>query len=174
MIFMIGLLTCCKTHQSVIEKSTTIAVDTTAINQVATKDSTSLNAKIDSIIIEDYAVDRSELTTDGQNDLKNLHGNKKRNDTSQKESIPLKRKTKVYGVNLSGTSLSINDSLNKKMAHQATTKSEIKQKTPIQTTTWSKIIFVIVGITLLLFAGYVVWKKCGTVVPQSNFQKRAK
>jgi hypothetical protein len=154
MIFMIGLLTCCKTHQSVIEKSTTIAVDTTAINQVAAKDSTSLNAKIDSIIIEDYAVDRSELTTDGHN----LHGNKKRNDTSQKESIPLKRKTKVYGLNLSGTSLSINDSLNKEMTHQATTKSEIKQKTPIRTTTRSKIIYVLIGITLLLFAGYVVWK----------------
>jgi hypothetical protein len=133
MIFMIGLLTCCKTHQSVIEKSTTIAVDTTAINQVAAKDSTSLNAKIDSIIIEDYAVDRSELTTDGhQNPAK--HGNKKRNDTSQKESIPPKRKMKIYGVNLSSTWLSINDSLNKEMTHQATTKNEIKQKTPIRTT----------------------------------------
>ena len=106
---MISLLTCCKTHQSVIEKSTTIAVDTTAINKVAAKDSALLNAKIDSIIIEEYAVDRSELTTDGQNDLKNLHGNKKRNGTSQKESIPPKRKTKNYGVNLTGTWLSIND-----------------------------------------------------------------
>lgn len=151
---MIGLLTCCKTHQSVIDKSTTITVDTTAINQVATKDSTSLNAKIDSIIVEEYAVDQSKLTTNGQN----LHGNKKRNDTSQKESIPLKRKTKVYGVNLSGTSLSINDSLNKKMANQATTKSEIKQKTPIQTSAGGKIIYILIGITLLLFAGYVVWK----------------
>lgn len=155
---MISLLTCCKTHQSVIEKSTTIAVDTTAINQVAAKDSTSLNAKIDSIIIEDYAVGRSELTTDDHNDLHKLNGNKKRNDTSQKESIPQKRKTKIYGVNLSGTWLSINDSLNKKMTHQATTKSEIKQKTPIKTNAGGKIIYVIVGITLLLFAGYVVWK----------------
>lgn len=155
---MTSLLMCCKTNQSVIKTSTAIAADTTAIKQIAAKDSTSLNAKIDSIIIEDYAVDRSELTTDGQNDLKNLHGNKKRNDTSQKESIPPKRKTKIYGVNLSGTWLTINDSLNKKMTHQATTKSEIKQKTPIQTTTGSKIIYVIIGITLLLFAGYVVWK----------------
>ena len=155
---MIILLTCCKTHQLVIEKSTAIARDTTTISHVAAKDSTSLNAKIDSIIIEEYAADRSELTTDGQNDLQNIHDIKKRNDTSQKGSIPPKRKTKIYGVNLSGTWLSITDSLNKKMTHQATTKSEIKQKTPIQTTAKGKIIYVIIGITLLLFAGYVVWK----------------
>ena len=158
MIFMIALLTCCKTHQSVIEKSTTITTDTTAINQVAAKDSTSLKAKIDSIIIEEYAADRSELTTDDENELQNLHGNKKRNDTSQKESIPPKRKTKIYGMNISGTWLSITDSLNKKMTHQATTNSEIKQKAPIQTTAGSKIIYLIVGITILLFAGYLYWK----------------
>ena len=155
---MTSLLMCCRTHQSMIEKSTTIATDTTTIGRVAVKDSTSLNAKIDSIIIEEYAIDQSELITDGQNELQNLHGNKKRNDTSQKESIPPKRKTKIYGVNLSGTWLSINDSLNKKMTHQATTKSEIKQKTPIQTTAKSKITYVLVGITLLLFAGYLYWK----------------
>ena len=155
---MTSLLTCCKTHQSMIKKSTTIATDTTTITRVAAKDSTSINAKIDSIIIEEYAVERSELTTDGQNDLQNLHGNKKRSDTSQKEFIPPKRKTKIYGVSLSGTWLSINDSLNKKMTHQETTKSEIKQKTPIQTTAGSKIIYVIIGITLLLFAGYLYWK----------------
>ena len=176
---MISLLMCCKTHQSMIEKSTTIATDTTTITRVAAKDSTTTQAKIDSIIIEEYAVDQSELTNVGKNDLqnvhgnkknvhgnkknvhgnkKNVHGNKKRNDTSQKESIPPKRKTKIYGVNLSGTWLSINDSLNKKMTHQATTKSEIKQKTPIQTTAGGKIIYVLVGITLLLFAGYLYWK----------------
>ena len=155
---MIALLTCCKTHQSVIESSTTIRTDTTAINQVAAKDSTSLKAKIDSIIIEDYAVDQSELTTDDQNDLQNLNGNKKRNDTSQKENIPPKRKTKIYGVNLSGTWLSINDSLNKKMSHKQTTNSEIKQKAPIQTTPGSKIIYVIIGITILLLVGYLNWK----------------
>ena len=158
MIFMIGLLTCCKTHQSVIEKSTTIAKDSTTISQVAVKDSTSLKAKIDSIIIEDYAVGRSELTTDDQNDLQNLHGHKKQNYTSHKEFIPPKRKMKIYGVNLSGTWLSINDSINKKMSHQQKTNSDIKQKTPIQTTAGGKIIYVIVGITLLLFAGYVLWK----------------
>ena len=158
MIFTIGLLTCCKTHQSVIETSTAITTDTTAINQVAAKDSTSLKAKIDSIIIEEYAVDQSELTIDSQNNLQNLHGNKKRNNTSQKKSIPPKRKMKIYGVNLSGTWLSINDSINKKMSHQATTKSDIKQKTPIQTNTGSKIVYVIVGIILLLFVGYLNWK----------------
>ena len=155
---MTSLLMCCKTHQSMIEKSTVIARDTTTISRIAIKDSTSLNAKIDSIIIEEYAVDQNELTNDGKNDLRNLHGNKKRNDTSQKESIPPKRKTKIYGVNLSESWLSINGSLNKKMTHQATTKSEIKQKTPIQTTAGSKIIYVIIGITLLLFAGYLNWK----------------
>ena len=155
---MTSLLTCCRTHQSAIEKSTTIATDTTTITRVAVKDSTSLNAKIDSIIIEEYEFDQSELTNDCQIDLRNLQGNKKRNDTSQKESIPPKRKTKIYGVKLSGTWLSINDSLNKKMTHQATTKSEIKQKTPIQTTAKSKITYVLVGITLLLFAGYLYWK----------------
>ena len=158
MIFMISLLTCCKTHQSVIETSTIIAKDTAAISQIAHKDSTSLNAKIDSIIIEEYAVDQSELTTDGQNDLQNLHGNKKRNDTSQKESIPPKRKTKIYGMNLSGTWLSINDSINKKMSHRQTTHSDIKQKAPIQTNAWGKFIYILIGITLLLFAGYVVWQ----------------
>lgn len=158
MIFTIGLLTCCKTHQSVIEKSTAITTDTTAISQIAGKDSTSLKAKIDSIIIEEYAVDRSELTADEQNELQNLHGNKKRNDTSQKEFIPPERKMKIYGMNLSGTWLSINDSINKKMSHQAATKSEIKQKTPIQTTAGGKIIYVIVGITILLLVGYLNWK----------------
>lgn len=160
MIFMISLLTCCKTRQLTIEKSTVIAKDTTAISRIAVKDSSSLNTKIDSIIIEEYAGDdQTKQTTDGHNN----HGHKaspyqKRNDISQKGSIPPKRKIKIYGVNLSGTWLSINDSLNKKMSHQATTKSEIKQKTPIQTTARSKIIYVLIGITLLLFACYVVWK----------------
>ena len=99
------------------------------------------------------------MQTDDQNGLlQNLHGNKKRNDTSQKESIPPKRKMKIYGMNLSGTWLSINDSLNKKMSHQQTTNSDIKQKTPIQTTAGGKIIYVIIGITILLLVGYLNWK----------------
>ena len=159
MIFMISLLTCCKTNQSVIEKSTTIARDSTTISQVAAKDSSSLNARIDSIIIEDYAADdRTKKSTEDHNPGHKVSPYQKRNDISQKGYIPPKRKTKIYGVNLSGTWLSINDSLNKKMTHQATTKSEIKQKTPIQTTAGGKIIYVIVGITLLLLVGYLNWK----------------
>ena len=160
MIFMISLLTCCKTNQSVIEKSTTIARDSTTISQVAAKDSTSLNAKIDSIIIEVYAADdQTEQTTEGQNKPYHIVSSYQNgNDPSQKGAGSLKKKTKIYGANLSGTWLSINDSINKKMTHQATTKSEIKQKTPIQTTKGGKIIYVIIGITLLLFVGYVVWK----------------
>ena len=142
-----------------IEQSTTIATDTTTISRVDVKNSTSLNAKIDSIIIEEYAVeDRSEQATESHNNPGHkVRSYQKRNDISQKENGSLK-KTKIYGVNLSGTWLSINDSLNKKMTHQATTKSEIKQKTPIQTNAGSKIAYILIGITLLLFAGYVVWK----------------
>ena len=160
MIFMISLLTCCKTNQSVIEKSTTIARDSTTISQVAAKDSTSLNAKIDSIIIEEYAADdQTEQTTEGQNKPYHIVSSYQYgNDTSQKGARSLKKKTKIYGANLTGTWLSINDSINKKMTHQATTKSEIKQKTPIQKNAGGKIIYVIIGITLLLFVGYVVWK----------------
>ena len=156
---MTSLLTCCKTHQSAIEKSTTIATDTTTITRVAAKDSTSLNAKIDSIIIEEYNQEERLKESVNQKEQKGYIGScQKRNDISQKESIPPKRKTKIYGVNLSGTWLSINDSINKKMSHQQTTKSEIKQKTPVQTTAGGKIIYVLVGITLLLFIGYMNWK----------------
>lgn len=157
---MISLLTCCKTHQSVIEKSTVMVSDTTAINQVASKDSTSLNTKIDSIIIEDYAADnQSEQATEGHNN----HGHKaspcqKRNDISKKEPIPPKRKIKIYGVNLAGTWLSINDSLNKKITHQATTKSEIKQKTPTKDIIGSKIIYILIAFSIALFVGFVFWK----------------
>ena len=152
------LLTCCKTHQSVIEKSMVIDKDTMAISRVAAKDSTFLNAKIDSIIIEEYAVDRGELITNAHNGPNyKISSYRNGNDTSQK-GAGLIKKTKVYGANISGSWSSANNTMNKKMAHQQTTNSDIKQKTPIQTTAGSKIIYVIVGITLLLFAGYVVWK----------------
>ena len=156
---MISLLTCCKTHQSAIEKSTTNATDTTTITRVAAKDSTSLNAKIDSIIIEEYAVDdRSEQTTESHNNPGHkVSSYQKRNNISQKENGSLK-KTKIYGVSLSDSWLSINDSLNKKITHQQTTNSDIRQKPPIKATAGSKIVYVLIGITLLLFAGYVVWK----------------
>ena len=156
---MTSLLMCCKTHQSMIEKSTVIARDTTTISRIAVKDSTFLNAKIDSIIIEEYVVeDRSEQATESHNNPGHkVRSYQKRNDISQKENGSLK-KTKIYGVNLSESWLSIKGSLNKKMSHQATTKSEIKQKTPIQTTAGGKIIYVIIAITLLLFVGYLNWK----------------
>ena len=157
---MISLLTCCKTHQSVIETSTTITTDTTAITQVAAQDSASIIARVDSIIIDEYNTDGQESITPCVSQSKPglKCSSQKRNDTSQKGAGSIKKKTKIYGVNLSGTWLSINDSINKKMSHQETTKSEIKQKTPIKTNVGRKIIYVIVGISLLLFTGYVVWK----------------
>lgn len=96
---MISLLTCCKTRQSMIEKSTIIARDTTTISRVAAKDSTSQTAKIDSIIIEEYTADDRgvEQTTEGHNkpDHK-VSPCQKRNDTSQKGTGSLKKKTKIY------------------------------------------------------------------------------
>ena len=157
---MTSLLMSCKTQQLSKQKTTVVATDTTTITQVAAQDSTSIIARVDSIIIEEYNTDEQESITPsvGQSKPGLKCSSQKRNDTSQKESIPPKRKTKIYGVNLSGTWLSINDSLNKKMTHQETTKSEIKQKTPIQKTAKSKIIYVLIGITLLLFVGYLNWK----------------
>ena len=153
------LLTCCKTNQSVIEKSSVIDKDTMAISRVAAKDSTLLNAKIDSIIIEEYAVDQGELTTNAHNGPNyKVSSYRNGNDTSQKDAGLLKKKTKVYGANISGTWSSANNTMNKKMAHQQTTNSDIKQKAPIQTTAGKKIIYVLVGITLLLIVGYLNWK----------------
>lgn len=142
------LLTCCKTHQSVIEKSSVIAKDTMTISRVAAKDSTLLNAKIDSIIIEEYAIDQGELTS-------NTRCGRNRKVSSYQL---LKKKTKAYGANLSGTWLSINYSLNKKMAHKATTKSDIKQKTPIQTTAGGKKVYALIALAIILFVGYMNWK----------------
>lgn len=158
MIFMIILLTCCRTHQSVIEKSTAIAKDTMAISQVAVKDSTFLNAKIDSIIIEEYAVDQGDLTNNahsGRNHIVSSYRNG--NDTSQKGTGYLK-KTKIYGANISGTwSWAIN-TINKKMAHQQTTNSDIKQKTPIQTTAGGKKVYALIALAIILYVGYMNWK----------------
>lgn len=157
---MIGLLTCCKTHQSVIDKSTTIAVDTTAISQVAAKDSSALNEKIDSIIIEEYAADdQSEQTTESHKKPGHkVRSYKKRNDISQNKVKAPTKKIKVYGINLSSTRSAIKDSLNKQTAHQEKTVSQVKQKTPTKSAAGSKIVYILIGITLLLFAGYVVWK----------------
>ena len=149
------LLTCCKTHQSVIEKSSVIAKDTMAISRVAAKDSTLLNAKIDSIIIEEYAAHErgTEQTTEGRK----VSSYRKGNDTS-KGAISTKKKIKVYGVNLSGTWSTTRDSLNKKMAHQQTTNSDIKQKAPIQTTAGGKKVYALIALAIILFIGYMNWK----------------
>lgn len=144
-----------------IEKSTIIAKDTTTINRVAIKDSSSLNAKIDSIIIEEYEPDDQENTTPSANQHKAGHkvsSCQKRNHTSQKATGSLKKKTKIYGANISGTWLSADYSLNKKMAHQQTTNSEIKQKTPIQTNAGGKNVYAIIAFVIALFVGYVFWK----------------
>ena len=156
---MIILLTCCKTHQSVIEKSTVITKDTTTISQVAAKDSSFLNTKIDSIIIEEYAVDQGELTNNAHNGPNHkVSSYRNGNDTSQKGAGLIKKKTKVYGANISGTwSWAIN-TMNKKMAHQQTTNSEIKQKAPIQTTAGGKNIYALIAFAIVLFVGYMNWK----------------
>ena len=159
MIFMIILLTCCKTHQSVIEKSSVIAKDTMAISRVAAKDSTFLNAKIDSIIIEEYAVDKGELTSNtrcGRN--RKVSSYRNGYDTSQKGAGLIKKKTKVYGANISGAWSSANNTMNKKMAHQQTTNSDIKQKTPIQTTAGGKKVYALIALAIILFVGYMNWK----------------
>ena len=157
---MISLLTCCKTHQSVIETSTVIENDTTTISRVADKDSTSLNAKVDSIIIEEYAADRrSEQTTESRkNPGHKVRSYKKRNDISQNKVSAPTKKIKVYGVNLSSTWSANKDSLNKQTAHQEKTVSQVKRKTPTKRAAGGKIVYILIGITLLLFAGYVVWK----------------
>lgn len=157
---MISLLTCCKTHQSVIEKSTVIDKGTTTISRVAVKDSTSQTAKIDSIIIEEYAADdQSEHTTESNNNHRHkVSSYRNGNVTSQSKPSSMKKKTKIYGVNLSGTWLSINDSLNKKMTHKATTKSEIKQKTPTAVAAGGKNIYALIAFAIALFVGYCFWK----------------
>lgn len=158
---MISLLTCCKTRQSTIEKSTIIATDTTTISRVAHNDSISTTEKIDSIIIEEYAADDrgSEQTTEGHNKPGHkVSPYQKGNHTSQKGSISPTKKTKIYGVNLSGSWLSANYILNKKMAHQQTTNSEIKQKTPAKDIAGGKNIYALITLAITLFVGYVFWK----------------
>lgn len=160
MIFMISLLTCCRTHQSVIEKATVITKDTATISQIAAKDSSSLNTKIDSIIIEEYNQDDGEVS-ECVNQIKQsgkISHHQKRNDISQNKVKAPTKKIKVYGINLSSTRLANKDSLNKQTAHQEKTISQVKQKTTTKSTAGSKIVYILIGITLLLFAGYVVWK----------------
>lgn len=157
---MISLLTCCRTHQSVIEESTTIETDTTAINQVAAIDSTTTKAKIDSIIIEEYNQDDGEITECVSQKEKRgyISTCQKRNDFSQNKVRAPTKKIKVYGISLTSTWSAKKDSLNKQSAHQEKTVSQVKRKTPTKSAAGGKIVYILIGITLLLFAGYVIWK----------------
>ena len=157
---MTSLLMCCRTHQSMIEKSTVIATDTTTISRVAANNSISATAKIDSIIIEEYSQEDEYLTecVSQKEQRCDISSWQKRNDISQNKVRTPTKKIKVYGVNLSSTRLANKDSLNKQTAHQEKTVSQVKQKTPTKKAAGGKIVYILIGITLLLFAGYVVWK----------------
>ena len=156
---MIGLLTSCKTQQLSRQKTTVIATDTTAITQVAAQDSASIIARVDSIIIEEYNTDEQKSITlsVSQNKPGLKCSSQKRNDTSQKDAGSIKKKTKIYGANISGTWLLKNDSLNKKMVHQEKTDTQIKQKAPMQNNTGRKTFYAIIAIAAAILIGYLVW-----------------
>ena len=124
----------CKTQQSSRQQTTLIATDTTAITQVAAQDSASIIARVDSIIIEEYNAGEQENITPCVSQIKPglKCSSQKRNDTSKKGTGSIKKKTKIYGANITGTWFSKNDSLNKNMMHQEKSNTQIKQKTPTQ------------------------------------------
>ena len=158
---MISLLMSCKTLQSSKQKTTVIATDTTTITQIAAQDNASIIARVDSIIIEVYNTDEQESITPSVSQNKPGKGCwscQKRNNTSQKGTRSLKKKTKIYGANLSSSWLSKNDSLNKKMAHQEKSNTQIKQKTPTQKSAGVKIGYIIIAIVIIILAGYLIGK----------------
>ena len=157
---MTGLLMSCKTLQSSRQLTTAIATDTTAIIQVAAQDSASIIARVDSIIIEEYNTDEHESITPCVSQSKPglKYSSQKRNDTSQKSSGSIKKKTKIYGANISGTWYSKNDSLNKNMIHQEKSNTQIKQKTPTQKSAGIKIGYIIIAIVVIILAGYLIGK----------------
>ena len=157
---MISLLMSCKTLQSSEQKSTVVATDTTTITQVAAQDCASIIARVDSIIIEEYNTDEQESITPcvSQNKPGLKCSSQKRNNTSQKQTGSLKKKTKIYGANLSSSWLSKNDSLNKKMAHQEKSNTQIKQKTPTQKSAGGKIAYIIIAIVVIILVGYLIGK----------------
>ena len=157
---MIGLLTSCKTQQLSRQKTTVVATDTTAITQIAAQDSASIIARVDSIIIEEYNTDEQESITPSVSQSKpgKECSSQKRNDTSQKSAGSIKKKTKIYGANISGTWLLKNDSLNKKMVHQEKTDTQIRQKTPMQNNAGRKTFYTIIAIVAAILIGYLVWK----------------
>lgn len=157
---MIGLLTSCKTQQLSKQKTTVIATDTTAITQVAAQDSASIIARVDSIIIEEYNTDEQESITPSvsKNKPSLKCSGQKRNNTSQKQTGPLKKKTKIYGANFSSTWLSKNDSLNKNMVHKEKTDTQIRQKTPMHNNAGRKKFYAIIAIVTAILIGYLIWK----------------
>lgn len=157
---MISLLMSCKTQQSSRQKTTIVATDTTTITQVAAQDSASIIARVDSIIIMEYNTDELESITPcvSQNKPGLKCSNQKRNDTSQKGTGPIKKKTKIYGASISGTWLTKNDSLNNRMVHQEKTDTQIRQKTPMQNNTRRKTFYAIIAIVTAILIGYLVWK----------------
>ena len=157
---MTGLLMSCKTLQSSEQKSTVVATDTTTFSQVAAQNSASIIARVDSIIIEEYNTDEHESITPSvsQNKPGLKCSSQKRNDTSQKQTKSLKKKTKIYGANLSSTWLSKNDSLNKNMVHQEKSNTQIKQKTPTQKSAGGKIGYIIIAIVVIILVGYLIGK----------------
>jgi hypothetical protein len=150
----------CKTQQSSRQKTTIVATDTTAITQVTAQDSASVVARVDSIIIEEYNTDEQKSITPSVS--QNKPGMKcscqKRNNTSQKETGSLKKKTKIYGANISGSWLSKNDSLNKNMVHKEKSNTQIKQKTPTQKSAGAKIGYIIIAIVVIISVGYLIGK----------------
>ena len=156
---MISLLMSCKTQQLNRQKTTVVATDTTTIIQVAAQDSASIIARVDSIIIEEYNTDEQKSITlsVSQNKPGMMCSCQKRNDTSQKAAGSIKKKTKIYGANISGTWFSKNDSLNKKMVHQEKTDAQIRQKTPMQNNSGRKMFYAIIAIVAAILIGYLVW-----------------
>ena len=156
---MISLLTSCKTQQLSRQKTTVVATDTTTITQVAAQDSASIIARVDSIIIEEYNTDEQESITPCVSQSKPglKCSSQKRNDTSQKSAGSIKKKTKIYGANISGTWFSKNDSLNKNMVHKEKTDTQIRQKTPMQNNSGRKIFYAIIAIVAVILIGYLIW-----------------
>lgn len=157
---MINLLMSCRTQQSSEQKTAVVATDTTAFTQVAAQDSASIIARVDSIIIEEYNTDEQKSITPSVSQKKQglKCSSQKRNNTSQKGTGLIKKKTKIYGANISGTWLTKNDSLNKKMAHKEKSNTQIKQKTPTQKSAGGKIGYIIIAIVVIILVGYLIGK----------------
>lgn len=157
---MISLLMSCKTQQLSRQKTTVIVTDTTAITQVTAQDSASIIARVDSIIIEEYNTDEQESITPcvSQNKPGLKCSCQKQNDTSQKGTGSIKKKTKIYGANITGTWFSKNDSLNKNMIHQEKSNTQISQKTPTQKSSGVKIGYIIIAIVVIILVGYLIGK----------------